>query len=223
MALADHALSDVAELNKALGGQDSDSGTFDSQKEEIINGRTPEVEAYLDREIVTRGDLTEFHTVQPRTKEIYISQFPLVGTAADVAVYEDTGWEGKAAGSRYPAALTLNTDYLVIELPEPLPFVKLYRVGAYWPTGYRAIKVFVNDGCGYADTDEVPAGIKDAFHELCALAWRDQSRKERGLASRSDNSGSVSRFVPALLTTALKDRLRPYRRKDFCPTWERAA
>lgn len=225
MALAATALVSLKEFNNGIV-KGSDGGKTDERKWRVLERVSLEIEGYLDREIVTRGPLVEYHTVPPCTSEIYLSQCPLVDDDdQEITVFEDPGWQGKAHGSWYEAstALTENEDFLVIRLPEPAPFVKLLRIGRNWATGRRAIKVAVAEGLGYADTASVPGPIKAVALEFAQLVWRDQSRGEAGVQTVTDQMGTVTRHLPAILTAEMQRRLMPYRRIDFAPTWERDA
>lgn len=223
MSLSTFALVSVAELNSAL--QSPSSATQDPRKEDIINQVSFEIEDVLDRQIVTRGVLTEYHTVRPGARDIYLSEYPRIA-GGTITVHEDPSWEN-APASAYGASTLLveNTDYIVIELKdEPAPFVKLYRLNRAWATGRRTIKVDVStQGLGYTNTAAVPNVIKGVALEVCARVWRDRAKEEIGLVSRTDALGTITRQLPALLLEEDRRKLRPYRRIDFAPTWERAA
>lgn len=219
MAVANTALIDLEELNRALG-QDADSGDFDQAKEELINRKSVEVETYLDRHLVT-ASYTEYHTANCNQDELFLGEWPVTAVSS---VYEDASWMTVAEASRYPSStlLTSGTDYLAIKpTREPSPFGKLLKLTGYWSTTRRAIKVSYT--AGYATTAVIPGPIKAVVIDMCAIAWREASRKDWGLASRSDQAGNVSRFVPAILTDKQRAQLMPYRRIDFAPTWERDA
>ena len=228
MALSTYALASLAELNSAVQeATDSPTpGTQDGRKEDILNQVSIEIENHLDRQVVTRGALTEYHSPRDYRRVLYLSQYPLVGATSTISVREDPNWEA-APASAYGASTLLveNVDYYVIKLTEePAPFVKLYRLGKYWAVGYRRIKVDVSSsGCGYANTAGVPTGIKGVCLEVAARVWRDRKNAEIGVVSRQDSTGTITRQLPALLLEEDKRKLAPYRRLDFAPTWERAA
>jgi hypothetical protein len=165
----------------------------------------------------------EYHTQREGpcdARELRLSEYPVIAVAS---VYEDTSWESLAYASWYASdtLLTANDDYTLISSSrEPAVQGILYRIGSTWPTTRRAVKVTYT--AGYANTAAVPGPIKEVFLELCALRWRDVVKEERGVMSRSDASGSVTRLAPAVLTPMMQERLAPYRRMDFAPTWESA-
>lgn len=224
MALADDALITLEELNHALG-QDADSGDYDEAKEEIINRRSSEVLAFLDRRLLT-ASYTEYHTAHKGQDELVLGEWPVT---AVTTVHEDASWKNVALASRYGASalLTNDTDYIVIKpTTEPGPFGRLLRLNATWSTVRRAVKVVYT--AGYATRALIPGPIKAVVIDMCAIAWREQSKKEWGLASRSDMAGNVSRFVPAILTQKQQDALFTYSRQARAPhpsieTWERDA
>ena len=219
-------LVSLAELNSAVQ-EPSDAGTQDGRKQSLIEQVSAEIEdTVLHRQIVRRGAITEFHTVEEDTREIYLSEYPLVA-GATVTIHEDPDWESRAAGDRYGAStlLVLDVDFVVLELKvEPAPFVILRRLLTDWATGRRAIKVEVSaNGCGYIDTAAVPKVIKGVCLEVCARVWRDRKSAEIGMTSKTDSTGTITRQLPALLLEEDIRKLLPYARVDFDATWERAA
>lgn len=227
--LSAFSLASLAEFNGALqesAQTDPDNRPQDDRKEAILNQLLVEIENLLDRQIVTRGSLTEFHSLKDGGRRVlYVSQYPLIGATNTITVHEDPNWEAAPASAYGASALLVeNVDYFVIKLAEePAPYVKLYRLGRAWATGYRRIKVAASSGCGYANTAAVPTAIKGVCLEVAARAWRDRSKGEIGLLSRTDGMGTITRQLPALLLEEDKRKLRPYRREDLAPTWERAA
>jgi hypothetical protein len=203
MSLSTYALISLDELRAEVGSARADQ---DEALSAIVNRASAQIEAYLDRQIVSRSTLTEYHSLDinpPWTQNLDLMDWPIISVAS---VAEDDDWQSTATGSRYATALTVNTDYVVSK-----PHGRLVRVDDYWMTGFRSIKVVYI--AGYATTADVPWEIKDVCLRLCTLSWRDSDRHEWGLLSRSDATGTVNRFVPAVLTDGMKADLAQFRRR----------
>jgi len=228
--LSTYALISLAELNSALGVDaqtDANNRPQDDRKEVIINGASLAIEQWLDRHLVTRGSLTEYHTPEPGQTKLYLGEWPVTSVTT---VHEHTSWATTALASRYPAStlLVADTDYQADKpTREPDCFGALLRLTGSWASGFRVVKVVY--AAGYATTSVVPKAIKAACIELCGLMWRDRSKNEFGVISRTDATGSITRNVPAILTDLMQSQLRMagYRpRAEFtfgAETWERVA
>jgi hypothetical protein len=227
VTLASTDIVSLEEFNDFLGKDSNDDA--DKRKIRLLNQLSVETENFLRRLLVTRGAQTEYHTVPTDTREIRLSEYPLIGAASTVTVYEDTNWESKAAANWYSSdtQLTLNVDYRVMKDPEPLSFCRLYRIGTCWATGEKAIKVVVSStGCGYATTALVPQPVKAVVLDAGRRIWTLANQGDPTALSWTDQMGTTTRPLPGLLLQNEKDRLeaqgyrRPY---DFAPTWERDA
>ncbi|KKK70114.1 hypothetical protein LCGC14_2927220, partial [marine sediment metagenome] len=91
MALSDYALVSVAEFKDHSSIQGSGK---DATLENIINRVSDEIEVFLDRQIVTRGALTEYHTFRNSVGLVYnlelrTLEWPIISVAT---VHEDTAW-----------------------------------------------------------------------------------------------------------------------------------
>lgn len=213
MALSTYALFDIAEFRDHLGGI---TGTKnDPRIEALANQATEVVEAYLDRQIVTRGDQTEYHSMLPTgegVSELHTLEWPIV-TVTDV-------WEAITWPRTYSASekLVVNTDYLISK-----PRGILHRIFSggclWWAQGLRSIKVTYK--AGYLTTADVPAIIKETALRYAALAYRENERQQQGVSSMSDAAGNVTRFGPARLTKDMQDTLTNERRSRFHETGER--
>jgi hypothetical protein len=207
-------LISVSELKEYLAlsgsGQDTALGN-------IIVRESAGIEAYLDRVLVTTGNLTEYHlgayahsqgvTLGPH---IYTRQWPLISITS---IHESDD-------RTYDATTLLAASSYVSNAAAG----RITRVGGStdgpedWTTAYRGLKVIY--AAGYANTAAVPAAIKDVCLRLCALAWSEVDRKQHGVNSVSDALGNVTRFSAARLSPDMKDALAPYARREFIQTGE---
>src|SRR5512139_4133366 len=130
-----------------MGGVDGSA--VDLSFESAINTASLIVENHLHRQIVSRGALTEYHTFDRNTPELYLLDWPSITVTS---VWEDTT-------RAYATPLTANTDYIVSQ-----PSGRLIRIAGVngttknWVQGFRAVKVAYS--AGYAQAD-VPADLKD--------------------------------------------------------------
>lgn len=154
------------------------------------------IEAYLGRLLVTRGAITEYHSIWRVSPNLYALQRPIISVTT---IHEDAAAEYGAS-----TLLTVTTDYVVSK-----PQGKIIRVDTNlqtsWTTGFRAIKMIYT--AGYANTAAVPSDIKFAALRTCGLIWSEVSGKQHGLASISDDMGNISRFAPAGLTEPIQRML----------------
>jgi hypothetical protein len=85
--------------------------------------------------------------------------------------------------------------------------------------GYRVVKVRYS--AGYRTQASVPQKIKGVCLELAAWYFQSSTRKQYGLLSTSDGSGSRSFSGPPMLTSGMMTRLAAYVRPEFAVTAER--
>ncbi|NIO42306.1 MAG: hypothetical protein GTO41_20420, partial [Burkholderiales bacterium] len=129
MALSDYALATENDLELLLGDELSTP-----LAEAILNQSSALVENYLDRQIISRGSLTEYHTFTVGYPNLYTRQWPIISVAS---VHEDIDREYGAAD-----LLTANDDYLVVKPPGLIVRTISATSGkTTWLTGFRAIKV----------------------------------------------------------------------------------
>lgn len=169
----------------------------------LCNWCSVQVEEYLDRKLITRGSITEYHTMTENTEKLYVLQWPLLTVTS---IHEDAE---RSYGST--DLLTVTTDYILT-----LPKGKITRVFSsgsglrQWLLGFRAIKVVYTGG--YATTAAVPEDIKLATAKFCALVYRESVRREQGISSVSDDTGNLSRLFPAGLTPQIRKDLSRHKR-----------
>ena len=167
------------------------------------------IENYLDRHIVSRGSITEYHSVYGATHEIFTRQWPILTVST---IHEDTARDFAAA-----SLLTETTDYVLSK-----PSGRILRVSSNVPTtwdiGWRAIKVVYTGG--YASTALVDETLKYAALRLIALMWNEAKRQEIGYSSIADAQGNIQRLVPGGLSADIKKSLYSFRRMEQCPTGE---
>ena len=196
MSLSTYALITLDELKAVL--QIAGSGQ-DDLLERVINRASESIEAYLGREIVTRGSITEYHTVDVERRDLYLGQYPLT----TVTTVKEGGWSGGSWTAQ--ATLTANTDFLTDTAAG-----KLVRLLASWMVGLESVQVVYT--AGYATTAAVPEAIKDVALSLAARKY-SQIRRGGDFAAQTitDGMGSVSRFLPADLLKVEREALATFR------------
>jgi hypothetical protein len=198
MALSDYALATESDLELWLGEKLSTP-----RAESILNQSSALVENYLDRHIITRGSLTEYHTFRTGYSDLYTRQWPIISATS---VHEDIDREYGATD-----LLTVDEDYLVIKPPGLIKRIFSASGGeTTWQTGLRAIKVIYS--AGYADRNAVPEAIKDVVLRHAVSVAKDITRKNQDLSEVSDLTGRFVRFGPTMLTSGMKADLAYYRR-----------
>jgi hypothetical protein len=220
MALDAWALLSLPELKEHLGINGTGQDTV---LESVIMDTTEALEDYLDRDIVTRATLVEYHTMTVDGRDLFTCelrqrQWPII---AITSVYEDTAsWP-----RTYPAStlLTVDVDYQKVRTQRD--FIRRLNTGwgsaaRIWGTGIRAIKLTYTGG--YATTATVPRSIKTQAKKYAALLWREIDRKMQGVSSQSDALGNFQRFGPATITKEMEDALSTERRPELFETGEAA-
>jgi hypothetical protein len=166
------------------------------------------IEDYLDRFLVSRGTITEFHSPDG-SNTIWLSQWPVISVSS---VHEDTAREYGAS-----TLLTADVDYIV-----SAPRGKLLRIASsqpsVWACGWRTVRVIYSGG--YQSTALVPAEFKHAALRTVALLWNEVRREEIGYSSISDAQGNIQRLVPGGLTSNVKAALYCHRRIEQRPSAE---
>lgn len=178
------------------------------------NIATMTMEQRIDRLIVSRGSITEYHTLGPLDcfSSIYLGQWPWITVTS---VHESL--------SNPPVydATTLLVDGTGFEKVAPDRLRRLSSgVPASWARGNRAIKVVYT--AGYANTAAVPWDLKHVAFVIAAAIFEEQTKHRFGISSASDGAGNFQRFV-GYFTPQLDELLAPYKRRDAHRTWELAA
>ena len=220
MSLSAYSLISLEELKDSL----SISGNAkDGALESILNGVSDEIEDYLGRQIITRGSLTEYHTmaaggVALDTCELLTLEYPVLTVPT---IHEDVATP-RAYGAS--ALLTLGTAYEIVKGAKPRSIIRRLNGGAglpwSWYVGHRAIKVVYTAGYTLAI---VPERIRRVALQYAAVMWEEQKRGAFGVSGASDALGNYTRFAAAQLTDAMKTTLYGERRHSFYETGERDA
>lgn len=220
MSVANHALVSLATLKAYLVVQGSSQ---DANLERAINAATELIEQAMGgREVVSRGSLTEYHSLGPEdiTPEIMVGQWPI---ATVTSVHESVGWP-----RTYDATTVLveGTDF---ELVKPVGIIRRLTSGGprQWATGSRAIRVVYSGGYKGQDgnpatAEDVPARLQQVALYVAASIFKEGDLKRWGVSSVSDAQGSVTRFM-GHLPPSVKDILRGSRNYNVHRTWERAS
>lgn len=131
MALLDYALCTVEDVEAQYNNGDSYNTNDITVVENMINLATQYAETYIGRHIKVRStDTTETFDVEPRTQDIFLTNFPIISVTS---ITEDGD------------ALTEGEDEEYLEYANT---GKLYRNDAYWTKGRKKL-VAVYKG-GYA-------------------------------------------------------------------------
>lgn len=215
MPLSAYALVSLEELRAHLG---VGGNAKDTELEQIVNRVSDEIEAHLGRQIVTRGNLTEYHTLRSGGEpvsddELRTLEWPIITVTS---VHEDTATP-RAYGAS--ALLADGTGYEVVKPKGIIRRIEGLGTPRYWSTAHRAIKVVYS--AGYADVDSVPARIKGVVKDYAALLWGQQKRGDFGISGQSDAVGNYTRFTVAHLTPEMKVALAPEARHSFWESGER--
>lgn len=228
MALSLYALVSLDELKAYLGASGAAS---DAPLTNAINVATTMIERELDREIVTRGNIVEYHSLSwsgaynyyaggPYLTELYTGQWPLISVTS---VYESRSQPPIYDGT----TLLAPTGY---ELVSPRGVIRrLVGFGpGGWAPGNRGIQITY--AAGYRALDGLPtaaAPVPDDIRQVCmfvaASIAQESERKNWGISSMSDALGQVTRFM-GYMPPSMKEILSHYRRPiSFGRTWERAS
>jgi hypothetical protein len=218
MALPNYALMSEAEFRERYGaGGTSQAANIQS----ALASATLAIEARVFRLLVSRGSLTEYHTLSScdRFTELFVSQWPIVSVTtlheSDVfpRVYDGTN------------VLVAGTDYEIVA-PD-----RLRRLGAggprCWRQGSRVVRNVML--AGYKGQDgqpsaapAVPDDLKHVCFVVAASIFREADRKQFGVSAATDATGNYQRFT-GYITPSLDEMLDPYKRREFHRTWEVAA
>lgn len=214
MALSTYALLSVAELKEHLGGLPGSAE--DGLLESIINELSEDMETQFGRQWVTRGELTEYHTMRAhetalRTNELRTLQWPLISI---VEIREDQSWP-----RTYPATslLVVDTDFQIVK--HQRDYVR--RLLTNWPSGTtRPIRIKYT--AGYTNTATVPSRVKAQAKRYGAALYRERERGTQGVLTQSDPLGNFTRFGAAGITQDMRNALAGETRVERFETGEAA-
>lgn len=223
MAVPNHSIISVAELKGHLNAGGAEQA---ANLELACTIASAAIEARVNRRIVSRGSITEYHTIRAseQLEELYVSQWPI---ATITTLHEDETWpRAYGAGS----LLVAGTDY---EIVGPDRIRRLASSGgwpSWWKVGTRIVRnVFV---AGYQGLDGTPTALnggqalpydlKQAALFVAASIFKEADRQRWGVSAVTDATGNYTRFL-GYFTPAIDEMLAPYRRVEFHRTWELAA
>lgn len=216
MALLAHAMVSVAELKDYLGV----SGTQQAnQLERAINRATEWIETETGRHFVSRGALTEYHSVMECLDTIQLRQWPIVSVTS---VHESTD-----SPRVYDSGtlLTTATEYQAVSETGQIRRLSSAALTP-WASGYRTVQVIYT--AGYQDrtgdpsaASKLPADLEVLCLFVAAAIFKEADRERWGLSSVTDATGTVQRFL-GYLPADMRAHLESYRRHEFSRTWEAA-
>ena len=122
MAESAYALVSVAEVKERLQLAGTEKTPL---LEGLVNQASDLIEQFLERHIVTRGSVTEYHSPDGRVSDLYTRDWPII-TITSIA--ESTGW-----ARDYSTALVDGTGYQAVK-----PKGILRRLGTSGPVAWAA-------------------------------------------------------------------------------------
>jgi hypothetical protein len=202
--LSTYSLLTYDELCRAVGQSTPGPSTGDAWESllDVAERVSLSIERYLQRDIVTRGSLTEYHTVPDADPcRLFTRQWPFITIA--------TINEGAIVAGAWTSSYLLTAADYVTEADNVI--VRLSGSDATaWMEGFRRVRLVYQ--AGYASTAVVPQHIKDVAAKLTARMWAESKRGQAGAQSISDGMGSVTRFLPSELLTMERQALASERR-----------
>lgn len=222
--LSAYALATVAEFANYMRFEAEVKGLSEENMIRALNVASEVVEEAFGRDLVTRGDVTEYHTVERATPYLYTLEWPIISVTS---VYEDESWAWGAGD-----LLTVTTEYLVQKgKPWYGRLVRVYEGGgpAEWLCGTRAIKVVYSGGYKSPHTNlpstatALPERFVELALKLAAALYKEADRRQWGLSSQSDAAGNWQRWAPAGLTKEMRAVVDASARPVYEITGERDA
>lgn len=195
MALSEYALVSTEEAKLRLQVTGPQKAALIDQ---IVNRASELVEQFFDRQIVTRGEVTEYHNPVAGMMKLYTLDRPVISISS---IHESTAWPRVYDAD---SALTADEDYQLLSTRGVLR-----RIGSggprCWAPGIRTVRLV--GSFGYQNTAAVPERIKAPTLELCALFWAEATRGQDGISGASDEHGNWSRFSAAGITPEIEKKL----------------
>ncbi len=205
LELSTYALASLDQTKRACGVATAVSPALPTDVNdnliEAIEGAGAQIEDYLERKLVTRGAITEYHSPVLERTAIYLTQFPTIS----ITTVDEGAWSGGAWASS--ATLVAGTDYLV----DGGRMLRLSSgaLGA-WPSGFESVRVVYTGG--YANTAGVPDLIRRVALQLAARRFAEIRRGQPGAQTITDAMGSLTRFLPSELLKMEREALSSERR-----------
>jgi hypothetical protein len=180
-----------------------------------IQAATLAIEKRIDRLLVSRGSITEYHSLayRARMEELFVGEWPILSVTS---LHEDDTTPRTYGAS---SLLVSGTDYETV-YPDRLRRLDAGGGPVYWGTGARVVRLVYT--AGYATTATVPDDLKQVAFYVAASMFTENTRKQWGVSGASDATGSWQRFT-GYFTPAMDEMLSPYKRREFSRTWERVA
>ena len=211
MALSEsHFVCTEAEyrLNAAAGGSDQKANI-----QAALRDTTTYMERLIGRSIVSRGAVTEYHTIpfQSWRESIRLNQYPLLTLTS---VHES------CASPRVYDATTLlvnGTDYVYIADTGEIRRLCSSELTT-WRWGYRAIKVVYTAGWAQAD---VPGELKRICLFAATSMLKESALQRWGVSAATDDQGNYQRFIGYLPPDQLQ-MLQSYALEKYGRTGEAA-
>jgi hypothetical protein len=149
----------------------------------LIQAASENIEEELDLETITRGTITEDHSIRaPDVAQIWTLQRPIIAVSE---VNNDVNLQ-------FPAGTKLDTAEYIVD--NDLGRITRVASGGSWPSvftmGLDATRVIYTAGVG--GKDAVPVSLKSACMETVAVYYYHITREQFGVNSISDDQGNRS-------------------------------
>ena len=206
--LSTYALASLDEMKRACGVDvltvQAEGNNFLDNLFDSLEFASDEIERFLERHLVTRGALTEYHTAdKAQRSELFLGQFPVISITSVTEGYWSAG--AFVTGT----TLIAGTDYINDAATGRL--IRLSGADQYsWQSGFERVKVVY--AAGYANTAAVPDKIARVCLALAARRFHEVNSQSAGVQSKTDGLGTVTRFLPAELLRMEQDALAGERR-----------
>lgn len=206
--ISTYALASLDEMKRACGlnaltplteGSNLLDNLYDS-----LEFASDEIERFLERQVVTRGNLTEYHTADSADPcVLYLRQRPIILMTSVIEGY----WSAGAFVTS--TTLVAGTDYIAETAAGRL--IRLSGADpTSWASGFERIKVVYSGG--YATSAAVADKITRVCLSLAARRFNEVNSGQAGMQSKTDGLGTVTRWLPAELLKMEQDALAAERR-----------
>lgn len=214
MGLVSWALLELGPFRDYVGARGSGDG---QRAVDAINWATAEIETALGRQLISRGAMTELHSLEDRWPKLWLNEWPIISVAT-VHESDDRTWDDSTkltAGTDYVVESTRNATLARITSATGKP-----RAWMTGPIGHPTVQVVYTAGYTLATLRSLVPDLPGLARELAARKYQASGAGEWGVMSRTDSEGTVTRLAPDVLTRELRRSLRGHMRPERPRTGE---